>query len=759
MSGFKIGQKLLLLLLAIALGPLLIVGVLLVLNAQSELKREAVAQQKLAASRAADRVDNFLGSKTNVLIFQSQTGAAHQFDIPNISLNLAAMVKQDRSIVRIALVDKDGMEQVVFNQQGLVTEHKDVSGSDAFKAVNFLAGKEYIGPVTYKSGKPHITIAVPLIRFNEGQDLTRLSTAEFGKYRSPDDIHGVLLAEADLSDLWNSVLSTKIGKEGYAYVVDDKGSLIAHPDAKFLAQKHDLSKVHEVEHCLEEADDVHVAPSEKGVPVLATCQQITRNSWGVIAQEPVASVFASVNNFYRIGIVILMAVATIVILCSIVFRRQLLVPIQLLSAGALRIGRGDLHYKIPVKSDDELGNLARSFNSMGGSLQALVRGLQEKNQSLSEERRKLASILESVSDGVIAVNRNMQIVSINAPAAGLINRAPTTLVGQDLLINFPMRYEDQAFTLDLQEPTISHFKNVLLPTKDKLFYLELVVVVIKDREATTDIAAIITVHDLTQGKELEAMKLDFVAMAAHELRTPLTVVRGYLNLINNDPDITKLSVMNLEYLQRALVGVSQLAGLINNILNVSRIERGTLGISILRVDVARLVSDIVEQHTVSAHLKRQEIKYEGPNQGVLVAADESAIIEVMNNLIVNAIKYTQELGRITVKLEKRGIYVRVEITDNGQGISEAVQGHLFTKFYRAESSLTSGNRGTGLGLYIAKSIIELHHGQIGVVSKLGEGSTFFFTLPLFDNSKHAAVAAKTKTMKGINGWFTKRTDS
>ncbi|HSX17525.1 MAG TPA: ATP-binding protein [Patescibacteria group bacterium] len=756
MTRFKIGQKLLMLLLAVSLGPLVAVSIILVINAQTKLRSEATTQQRLAATSAADRVDSFLAERTNILIFQSQTSAARQFDIPNASLNLAALVKQDRDVVRVSLVDKTGLERIVLDQNGLIAKHSNVSSSDAFKSTTFLAGKEYIGPVVYVDGKPHVTIAVPLIRFTAQQDLTHLSTAELGKYRSPDDIQGVLITEFNLGDLWQSVLSTKIGANGYAYLVDDKGALIAHPDASFQAAHHDLSAVHEVKDFLTSTHDVRTSISEKGVPVLGTYKATTRANWGVIVEEPTSSVFASVNAFYRLGLGILVVVAAVVVICSLLFRRQLLVPIQLMAAGALRIGRGDFRYKIPIKSDDELGNLAHSFNSMGGSLEAFVHDLQRRNQSLNVERRKQASILQSISDGIIAVNKNQEVVLINEPAAALIGKKPEDLTGKSMPDNFAIMHNEQAFRLNLAKPGVYHYDDLILPHGEKSSYLELVVVV---AEAMSDIAAIITVHDLTQGRELEVMKLDFVAIAAHELRTPLTVVRGYLDLVNSSEEVSRLTVMNIEYLQRAQSGITQLGNLINNILNVSRIERGSMRVKLSKVDIVLLIHHIIEEQKVSVVLRQQHITYEGPTNKVFVAADESAIAEVIDNLLSNAIKYTSENGHIAIKLSQTGEFVRVEVIDDGRGIPESSKEHLFTKFYRVENSLTTGNRGTGLGLYISKSIITLHHGEIGVVSKLGEGSTFFFTLPLFQEGKHPNTSAEAKELDSIHGWFPKRPNS
>jgi PAS domain S-box-containing protein len=757
MTRVKIGQKLLLLLLAISLGPLLIVGVILVVNAQNQLKKEAIVQQQLAASKAADSVDNFLATKTDVLIFQSQTSALREFDIPNAQLNLAAMVKQDRDIEHVALLDKTGMEKVVLNSNGLVSQHNNDSQSDAFKSTTFLAGKEYVSPVSYDSqNQPHVTIAVPLIRFTTQQDLTHLSTAEFGQYRSPDDILGVLVVDFDLSDLWQSVLSTKVGDKGYAYVVDDKGNLIAYPDSAFLAKHHSLTGVHEIQDFLQNNPDVHVSTSERGQQVLASYQPITRTNWAVIAEEPTSSVFASVYSFYRLGAGILLAVAVIAVATSLLFRRQLLIPIQLIASGAMRIGRGDLQFKIPVRSDDELGDLAHSFNSMGGSLQALVHGLQQKNQTLTLERRRLASILESISDGVIAINKAQEIIGVNAPAAKLVGKTNEQLMGGNLLKNFVLMRDDQPFEPRFDKPGVYRYDDILLPQGEHLSYLELIVTVLQEQMG--EIAAIITVHDLTEGRELETMKLDFVAIAAHELRTPLTVVRGYLDLINSSPEISKLTVMNIEYLERALVGVSQLSSLINNILNVSRIERGTMSVAFVKLDIAALLSQLVREEMVGATLKEQRLRYEGPLNKVFVIADESAISEVVNNLLTNAIKYTPDHGHITVRLKTTGGFVRIEVEDDGRGIPDSARPHLFTKFYRVESSMTSGNRGTGLGLFISKSIIELHHGEIGVVSAPGKGSTFFFTLPVHDESKQSQLNAQPKELKGIHGWFPKRTD-
>ncbi len=755
MVRLKVGQKVLLLFVVVALLPLLAFDLLLLNIVRAQIRSDAYKQQQLLAEQTAERVDNFLANKVNVLIFQSQTDSTRNFKQEEASINLASMIKQDRDLQKVALVNEKGKEIVVINQQGLVKKHSEVSTSDAFKATTFLAGKEYIGPVNYsEAGKPSITIAVPLISFTEQQDLSNLSTAEFGTYRSPEDIKGVLVADYNLSDLWDSVLSTEIGSGGYAYVIDDKGNLIAHPDDNFLTEHQNLADVHQVEHFLKGDNDVHESVSETGESVISTSEPITRSNWAVVVQQPTATVLSSITAFYRASIVIFLVLAALAVMISLLFRRQILKPVKQLAAGAARIGKGDFDYHIETKTNDELGELAESFNNMGRSLDTMVTNLQAKNITLASEQKKVNSILQSINEGIVALSRDGQIISMNRQAAKWVNPQIHNPFGQNLASVFRFYKEGQPLKIDISKAGNYQYDDILLAHNDQVSYLQINVTVVEQREL--DIGAIITIHDLTANQELENMKIDFVAIAAHELRTPLTVIKGYLNLLNNDA-LTQLSVMNIENLQRAIIGSDQLGRLINNLLNVSRIERGQLQVSFSKVDVAELVYRIVGQQQVTARVKNQKLTYEGVHKNIFIVGDASALTEVINNFISNALKYSESSTHIDVAITKQDSeMVKVSVKDEGPGIPNDAMSKLFTKFYRVQRTLTSGSRGTGLGLYIAKTIIDLHHGDVGVESEVGKGSTFYFTLPLFDEIKHAHLISKTKEFVGSHGWITKR---
>jgi len=263
---------------------------------------------------------------------------------------------------------------------------------------------------------------------------------------------------------------------------------------------------------------------------------------------------------------------------------------------------------------------------------------------------------------------------------------------------------------------------------------------------------ILTFYDETNQKALEEMKLDFVSMAAHELRTPLTVIRGYAELLNSEIG-EKLSPEHQEHLHRLSYNASNLGTLIDNLLNVSRIERGSYKIEPVPVDLLSLVRNTVTDMVDQANSKGQKLIFTEPDEKVpLVLADQSRINQVLTNLITNAITYTPVGESITVSISRKDSFVGVTVKDTGIGIPKEALSKLFTKFFRVSSVLEQGSKGTGLGLFISKSIISMHGGDISVDSELGKGSTFIFTLPIATNvpvDQLISPAPIGRTGKGI----------
>lgn len=758
MVRLKISSKVLLYFLVISLLPLFVVTTLLVNSAKSQLLQAAKTKQQIIANKTAESVDNFLSDKINLLVFQSRDYSIGRFIEPDSSHNLGVLINQDADLEKVSLLDPKGMEKIVFNKHGRVNTLTDLSESDAYNAAMFLKGREYVSSVSYnEAGDPLITIAVPMLANNLGQNLDNLSLANLGQYKGPEDIKGIILANYNISDLWQSVLSTKIGEGGYAYVVDGLGNLVAHPNKKFLNSHQKLSNVEAVKEFINGREETLQTVSEVGLDVISTPHKLDHSGWAVIVEEPVTSVYAGINSFIKLSGIIIISAAFLSILTSLLFRNQLLVPIRKLTFGAKKLGSGDFDHKINITSNDELKELADTFNNMGLNIKQLVTNLEYKNVHLNIEQIKLNNIISSVSDGIIALDARGEIISINPPAAKLIGKPPNELHGKIMSDLYPWEHENKHFAPELKIPGIYHYSDLTLPRGNDYLYLDIMVSVIDHTHS--EVAAIITIHDLTQARELDFMKLDFVAIAAHELRTPLTVIQGYLSLLNTD-GIKQLTIYNIENLQKAISGATQLRNLINKLLSIARIERGEMEININKIDLNKLVKDIVGQHATAAAQKEQRIMSHSNREGhVYVPADISSISEVLNNLIGNALKFTDAGGDVKINLTISNDMARVEVVDNGPGVPTELRGRLFTKFYRAERSLIAGSRGTGLGLYISKTIIELHNGKIGIEPFTGKGSTFYFTLPIYNPDKHAKLISNKKETGGIRGWFKKRTTS
>ncbi len=275
-------------------------------------------------------------------------------------------------------------------------------------------------------------------------------------------------------------------------------------------------------------------------------------------------------------------------------------------------------------------------------------------------------------------------------------------------------------------------KTYKLVAGDKEIFVDIQVSKLKSGTDTEGV--VLVMRDISEEKQLELMKLDFVSMAAHELRTPITAIRGYIDMIKVEA-WDKLNNEERTFIKRADIAALQLLTLMENLLSASKIEQGTYNLNLAEIDWIQLLENRVEEFSARANERNLKIKLIKPKGNVpKVYADSLRITEVLNNLISNAINYTQK-GSITVSAEydKNSEEIITKVKDTGQGIPEEALEHLFEKFFRVSGVLEQGSKGTGLGLYISKQIVELHHGKIWVESEYGKGSTFIFSLPTVNN--------------------------
>lgn len=270
-------------------------------------------------------------------------------------------------------------------------------------------------------------------------------------------------------------------------------------------------------------------------------------------------------------------------------------------------------------------------------------------------------------------------------------------------------------------------------------------------KALDEIESVIFLFDHTDTYNADDQEISFVAMAVHELRTPLTIMRGYIEVFEDELGPT-LSPELKDFMHKMHASAQQLTSFVSNILNVARVEENQLVLTLVKQNITDIISAAVNDLQLRAAVHGKNIELQMPNELPAVAADRISLHEVINNLVDNAIKYSGKSDRIIISVESIDDFVQVNVQDFGVGIPDAVVPRLFDKFYRSHRSKVQIG-GTGLGLYLCKAIISAHGGNIWLKTKEGEGTTFSFTVEQFKEDKHSSDTKNDVISRGAHGWI------
>lgn len=395
-------------------------------------------------------------------------------------------------------------------------------------------------------------------------------------------------------------------------------------------------------------------------------------------------------------------------------------PIQALTRRVRAMAAGDLTGELLVQSRDEVGQLAAVFNQMS-------RRLRETLDAIRAEQRRAAAIVENMADGILALDARGGVIVCNPSAAAMLGRDPGSIQGKGVaeavpelapVLNAPPPVAPEA----LDGPQVPA---VLVRVQGR----ELLIRVAPLEDGGVLRGTVVVLQDVTARERLEALRKEFVANVSHELRTPVTTVKLYAESLLewgiDDPEVArdKVSVIANE--------TDRMDRLIRDLLQLSRLDHRRELRPRRRVDLADLAGSVVGSLRESARRKGVRISLECSADLLEVPADPDAFVQVLNNLLINALDFTPEGGEVTVALLRPSPdHVRVQVADTGPGIPESDLTRIFDRFYRVDASRNREHGGSGLGLAIAKELVEAHCGTIGVESIVGQGSTFWFTLPV-----------------------------
>lgn len=389
-------------------------------------------------------------------------------------------------------------------------------------------------------------------------------------------------------------------------------------------------------------------------------------------------------------------------------------PVRELTAVIQRATSGDLQARSLPTNRDEVGQLVLAYNNM-------MEQVTERIRLLAEERQQLATVLRTMADGVIIVDEASRVQLINPTAVRLLGaverRATERSFAEVVRHHRLIELLQECLEVGEEQTAAVELSNGL--------FLQVSVTPFQENGISE---YLVLLHDLTDVRRLETVRRDFVSNVSHELRTPLASLRAVVETLRDgaidDPPAAQ------RFLGRAEEEVDALTHMVEELLELSRIESGQVPLKLRKTAVADLILPPLERLQTQAERAELQLIANLPAHLPLVLADPERIQQVMTNLLYNAIKFTLPGGKITVKASVQTVELIISVEDTGVGIPATEVPRIFERFYKLDQARTRGRGGTGLGLAIARHVVQAHNGRIWVRSREGKGSTFYFSLPL-----------------------------
>ncbi|HFJ2342075.1 TPA: cell wall metabolism sensor histidine kinase WalK [Listeria monocytogenes] len=419
------------------------------------------------------------------------------------------------------------------------------------------------------------------------------------------------------------------------------------------------------------------------------------------------------NNFITGTLIAMIITAVLGILLS----RTITKPIIEMKRQAYAMARGNYSRKVKVYGVDEIGELADSFNT-------LTKRVQEAQAMTEGERRKLSSVLAYMTDGVIATDRRGKVILINTPAEKMLRVKHESANGRSIIdvLDIGDTYQFE----DLME--VDGSLTMDRSTLDKPYVLRANFSVIQ-RETGFNNGVIAVLHDITDQEKVDQERRDFVSNVSHELRTPLTSMHSYLEALSDGAwEDKEIAPRFLEVTQNE---TERMIRLVNDLLKLSRMDGGREQLEKSFVNFTDFFNHIIDRFEM---MKKETIMFKRhiPREPVIIEIDEDKVMQVLDNIISNANKYSPDGGRISFYLKKFEDEIEVSIADEGLGVPDEDLANVFDRFFRVDKARSREMGGTGLGLAIAREVIEAHGGRIWAERNKTKGTIIKFTLPYSD---------------------------
>ncbi len=736
--------------------------------------------QRSKAETAAVRIEPFLRDIENQLGWTTLPLVTASADpIEHRRLDFHKLQARVHAITEVSHLDGNGREQLKISRLAPNTVGSNVDYSQDPRFIVARRQQTWYSPVYFrKETEPYMMIAIPEAR----------------------DRPGVTVVDVNLKFIWDVVTRMQIGRTGVAYVVDQRGFLIAHPDISLVLKKLDMSSLPQVAIAINAQDNpmrrVEDARDLAGQSVVSAYATVPQTGWKVFVEEPASEVLVPLYDaIVRTGLLLLVG-ALISLGGSVFLARRMVEPVRALQRGADQIGKGDLTSRIEVKTGDELEDLAGRFNTMTDQLRESYADLEKKVEVRTAELREAlgqqtatADVLRVISSSTTDV---MPVFDAIVRRAKELGEAPnayafrygggrihyvtstdarpetrkrieamppwepdeTTVTGRVILAKATVQIEDldadPAYGPGGIHGSVTGDRRLLgVPMMRDGEPIGVLTVLWKEPGPIAEkfvrvletfaSQAVIAVENVRLFNEIQEKsrqleiankhKSDFLANMSHELRTPLNAIIGFSEVMLTGMT-GPMGDKQEEFTKDIRDSGKHLLGLINDILDLSKIEAGRMELDIARFalraamdNAFTLVRGRAERHGIrlKTEIEPDVAEYDG---------DERKFKQIILNLLSNAVKFTPEGGTVTMAAQRLdGRYV-FSVKDTGIGIAPEDHGKVFEEFKQVGTDYARKAEGTGLGLTLTRRLVELHGGSIRLESEVGKGSTFTFDLPI-----------------------------
>lgn len=581
----------------------------------------------------------------------------------------------------------------------------------------------------------------------EGDSYLKLKEILVKSVNSDEDIDSIYIMEKSdkentLKFLVDSVTTEDINENG---IIEDE-----EREAE-IGEEYDTSALPEMQEAFNEKTADHETSCDKWGCWLSGYAPIHNENNETIA---IVGVDISANQITahekEMKFSIFLILGTILLFFPIflfIYLRNSLRPISEIAKDITKFS-GDLSTRIYMDRRDEFGLISDNFNKMADELTDLVKNMETKvvertkeiaqqKKQIEAEKNKTESILKSIGDGVFVVNTDLEITMFNKTSELISGFSAKEALGKkyyeilQLFNDTDETKKNDSFireaiqtgtTQEMPQHTILINKfGQKIPVADSASPIK--------NSNNKVVGCVVVFRDVTHEYEIDKAKTEFVSLASHQLRTPLSSINWYTEMLLSG-DAGKINEHQTKYLKEIYSGSQRMVDLVNSLLNVSRLEMGTFLVEPKKTNILEMADDVIKELTPRSLEKNIKIKKNYDITLPEINVDPKLMRIIFQNLLSNSLKYTSAKGKIELKITHDDKNLGIEVKDNGMGIPESQKSNIFSKFFRADNVRQTETEGTGLGLYLVKSIIEHSEGKVRFQSTENKGTTFYVSLPL-----------------------------